>query len=171
MVWSEFGLECRLEMMDEIGPVDMVQEGKRRGRMGWRMGDGSTRRKDAVRRVGWHLWRAWTRVPNRQLMEIQLAVVKGRMEAWEADGGRCVMVFVVADVRIVTGIDSRHGSWGGCRGSGGGGEVGRAFRGELGEQFWVKRSRGLVVSVGEGLGEECFVLDGIRVGCCFGEGV
>ena len=50
------------------------------------------------------------RVPNRQLMEIQLAVVKGRIEAWEAEGGCCVVVVVVVDVRIVTGIDIRHGS-------------------------------------------------------------
>ena len=81
VVRSEFGLESRLEMTDEIGPVDMVQEGKSRGRIGWRMGDGSIRRKDAVRRIGWLLWRPWVMVPNRQLMEIQLAVVKGRIEA------------------------------------------------------------------------------------------
>ena len=111
VIWSEFGLECRLEMTDEIGPVEMVQEGKSRGGIGWRMGDGSTRRKDAVHRIGWHLWRPWTRVPNRQLMEIQQAVVKGKIEAWEMEGGCCVVVFDGADVRIVTGIDIRHGSW------------------------------------------------------------
>ena len=97
--------------MEEIGPVEIIQEGKSRGRMGWRMGDGSTRRKDAVRRIGWHLWRPWTRVPNQQLMEIQQAVVKGRIEAWETEGGCSVVVFDGADVRIVTGIDIRHGSW------------------------------------------------------------
>ena len=112
VTWSELGLESRLEMTDEIDPVDTVQDGKSKGRIGWRMGDGSTRRKDAVRRIGWLLWRPWTRVPNRQLMEIQLAEVKARIAAWEAEGGCCVVVVVVADVRIVTGMDIRHGGWG-----------------------------------------------------------
>ena len=61
----------KAERQEEMGAVETVAWGKRRGRV-WGMGvDGSMSRSGLLRRRGMLAWRAAGNVPKLQLMEIQ----------------------------------------------------------------------------------------------------